>query len=382
MYDEVGYVAAGRAVADQLTCAGSCDGSLVAAIGRLLWHNPGYSAAFVIAELLPGGSAIWIRLLQIGAGLLTAACVHRLLARRLAAPWPLLAAGFCALHPTHLFFRLTLWPVALGACGVALVALLLDRLDAEPSRGRAWTTGLAYAALTSVFPLALGAAPLLVGVVVRLRGHAVALLLPAGALWAALALASSLALGQPALLLSGPENAALGNNPWIADGRGSSLHDKESVRLLRGTVDRACPPTGALDELRCKGLEHRVIARETLRAAPLSAVGRALIRVLETWSPDDYVARHLRDPRVGWASPAAPAVLALVALAELASLLLLLVAAAGAARRPRVLLLVAAIALCTAPVLFGVGLTRLRQPLLPLVLVAAALAVGRYHRRR
>lgn len=384
VYDEAGYIAAGRAVADQIRCTAGCEGSLSAALGRLLWHNPGYSAAFVVAELLPGGSALWIRLLQIAAGLLGAACVHRLLERRLSGPWPLLAAAAFALHPTHLFFRLTLWPVAVAACGVALVTLLLDRLDAEPTGGRAWTTGCAYAGLTAVFPPALGAAPLLLGLSLRrhLRPRAAAILVPAAAMWAAFALASTLALGQPALLLSEPENAALGNNPWIADGRGSSLHDKESVRLLRGTVDRACPPTGGLDELRCAAREHRRIARETVRGAPLAAVGRSVLRILETWAPDDYVERHLRDERVGWSSPASPALLALVALAELATLLLVLVAAAGAARSRRVLLLVAAIALCTAPVVFGVGLTRLRQPLLPLVLVAAALTLGRYHRRR
>ncbi|MCO4769648.1 MAG: hypothetical protein KDA24_06415 [Deltaproteobacteria bacterium] len=391
IYDEAGYLASGAAVGDWIRCSAAdmsfCEGG-ASALGRILWHNPGYTALFAGADLLPGDAAQWLRGLQLLAGLACVAAVHRLVRPYASPRVALLAAALVGLHPTHLFFRLTLWPVAFAAAGTAAVLVLLVRVENAPSRGPQRTLGLAFVALTLVYPLALGALPLLfLWVVRRPRGSrretARHVLLPAGLTWGALALVSTLALGGPALLLSGPENVALGNNPWIAPGRGSALHDKSAVQTLRNDVERQCPAGGSsLEGLRCATRAHRSIAARTIRDAPGAALRRALLRGVETWSPDDYVARHLRDDRIRVRSTHADAINFVVLVAEALTLLLAFSLILGVRPDRRVLGLAILLVLCTLPVLSGVGLTRLRQPLLPVIALGAALTWARYHSRR
>ncbi len=388
IFDEAGYLAAGHAVGDWLRCAAgrSCVEASGASLGRLLWHNPGYAALFVVADLLPGDPAGWIRAAQLVAGLLAGLWVRSLLAPRLGPRAALLAAALVWLHPTQLFFRLTLWPVALATAAFAGVALLAARLDRAPTVRGQLGLGAALVVLTLLHPPALGVVPVVALWLLRTRPRRLAIvgpvLLPTVLTWTLLFAATSAALATPSLgLLSGPENAALGNNPYIAPGRGSSLHDAASVRRLRGDVQAECPPVAPLERLRCEARAYDRIASRAVRAHPGAAATRALLRVLETWAPDEYVARHLADPRVRTRWPLPSVVPLLVRAAELGTLLLLLGVALGARDRD-VLAVAVTAALCTAPVLFSVGLTRLSQPLLPLLVVGAALTAARYHQRR
>ncbi len=388
IYDEAGYLAAGTAGAEAIRCLVSgtdgC-GGLPAALGRLLWHNPGYSALFVLADLLPGNAASWMRGLQLVSGLLAAGFVHQALAPRTSPSIALAAATFVGLHPTHLFFRLTLWPVALGTALFAAAALLLLGLRDRPDRGREWALSGVLLALTLVHPLALGLLIVLPGWL-RLSTPAASwarILAPTLLVWIAIAAASTVAVQSPALLVASPENAALGNNPWIDAHRGSSLHDQLSVQRLRAEVEGRCPDRlEPLHRLRCRAEQHRSIAGSTLRTNPWGAGRRAVLRVLETWAPDDYASRHLFDARVDARPLTRNLAPPLVLLAELATLLLPLGLALGAARDRQVLAAASPVMACTAPVLLSVGLPRLRQPLLPILVVGAALTWARYHQRR
>lgn len=385
IFDEAGYLAAGEAVARWLHCTPAAEPCASAqSLGRLLWHNPGYAALFVAAELLPGAAAQWIRALQLLAGLLAGACVHRLLLAPAGPRWALAAAWGVWLHPVQLFFRLTLWPVALSTAAIALVALLASRFARSPTPGRRLELSLGLLGLTLLYPMALACLPLLALWV--LAGERVSrwetagwLLMPTALCWIGLMGVTSSALSVPSLgLLAGPENAALGNNPYIAAGRGSSLHDKDSVQRLRAWTDAQCPRGPGLSSLRCTARAHRHLAAQTASEDPVGAVVRAGLRVFETWSPDRFVARHLAEPRIGIA--AGPAVGWLVRVVEIVTLALLLVIAFGATDR-RVLGILVVLGLCTLPVVLGVGLTRLREPLLPLLVIGAALSLSRYHRR-
>ena len=388
IYDEAGYLAAGTAGADAIRClvsqAEGCSG-LAAALGRVLWHNPGYSALFVLADLLPGDAASWIRGLQMVSGLLAAAFVHQALAARTSSAIALAAAAFVGLHPTHLFFRLTLWPVALGTALFAAAALLMLGLRDRPSRGGERALSGVLLALTLIHPLALGLLIVLPGWIRTNTPAAswIRILAPTLLVWTAVATASSIAVQSPALLVASPENAALGNNPWIDAHRGSSLHDRLSVQRLRAEVEGRCPDgLEPLHRLRCRAEHHRSIAGATIQANPTGALWRAVLRVLETWAPDDYTGRHLFDARVGAGTLMRSLAPPLVLLAELATLLLPVGLALGAARDRRVLAVASTVMACTAPVLLGVGLPRLRQPLLPILVVGAALTWARYHQRR
>lgn len=393
IYDEAGYISAGETVAQWLRCGGSVQGlcaeATASSLGALLWHNPGYSALFVVAELLPGSAANWIRALQLVAGLLAGACVHRVLRPHTPPGIALAAAWVIWLYPVQLFFRVTLWPVAVATAAVAVVVLLAVRVHAEPSlRARLELSG-GFLVLSLVYPMALAATPLLAVWLLQLgnrrglgRRPAADVLAPTLGLWAGLIIMTSIALGTPSLgLLAGPENRALGNNPHIAQWRGSSLHDPASVQALRADVERGCPPAKPLSTLRCHAQSHRAIARDTVARAPGTAALRAGLRVVETWAPDEYVARHLSDSRVStrWSFPAS--VPMLVRIAEVILLTgVLLLPLGGRDRRVRGLLIV--VILCTAPIALGVGVTRLRQPLLPLIVLAAALTLARYNRPR
>lgn len=393
IYDEAGYLAGGEAVARLVRCSlglevgPACGAVGFTDLGRLLWHNPGWSALFVVAELLPGSAAAWIRGLNLVAGLLAGLATWAALNGALPRRHAMGAAALVWLLPAQLYFRLTLWPVALGTALVAGALLAARRAAERPTPARQHQLGLLLLALVLVWPLALAAVPLVGLGMVRLGGRESALRTvsrvagPALGAWVLLVLTTSLALQVPTNgTLASPENLALANNPWIPRGRGSSLHAPESVRRVRFEAHQVCPQGNGLPAVRCRARVWRSLAGDTIAQAPGAAVGRAGLRILETWRRDDYLPRHVADERTVLRRPPPPFLIDVEQVTELLVLALLFVSAALGARDRRVLALLAVVALCTLPVALGVGVTRLRQPLLPIIAVAAALTLARYHR--
>ena len=391
IYDEVGYLAAGEEVARFVRCTvglvsgPDCAAAGPSSLGRLAWHNPGYAALFPIAALLPGPAALWIRLLQIAAGLIAGAATGALLRRWTSERVALVGALVVWLHPVQLFFRMTLWPVAVATGAAAVSALLVARLAERPgSEQRARQLGLAVVVLVFVWPPALALVPFGAVWAARLGRNGGHLLGPLLLTWLPWALLASLILGRPSAMdLAAAENTALGNNPWIADGRGSALHDPPAVQRLRFESAVGCPAEAGLERLRCRAARQDAISRRTMAEDPAGAAQRALLRFLETWRPDDFVDRHLADLRV-WAKPPPAGIRAAsgaaARLAEIGTLLAVLLACVGALRDRRVALLVGAAVLATTPVLLTVGLTRLRQPGLPWIVAAVLLTLP--HLRR
>lgn len=395
IFDEAGYLAGGEAVGRLVRCtlgveAGPACGAVGPTdLGRLLWHNPGWAALFVVADLLPGAAAAWIRGLNLLAGVAAGLATWATLRGRVPPPHAVGAAAVVWLLPAHLYFRLTLWPVALGTALVAGALLAVRRAVERPTPARQHQLGLVLLALVLVWPLALAAVPLVALGMARLdrRGAQPQVLTrvagPALGAWVLLVLATSLALQVPTNgTLASPENLALANNPWIPAGRGSSLHAPESVQRVRFEGHQRCPQGNGLEAVRCRARVWRGLARDTIARAPGEAVGRAGLRVLETWRRDDYLPRHVSDERAVLRHPPPPSLIALEQVMELLVFALLFVSAGLGARDRRVLGLLAVVALCTLPVALGVGVTRLRQPLLPIIAAAAALTLARYHRAR
>lgn len=393
IYDEAGYLAGGEAVGRLVRCSlglevgPACGAVGLADLGRLLWHNPGWSALFAVADLLPGSAAAWIRGLNLIAGVLAGFATWAALRGAVPRAHALGAAALVWLLPAQLYFRLTLWPVALGTALVAGAVLAVRRAAERPTPDRQHQLGLLLLALVLVWPLALTAVPLVGLGLARLAGREAVLRTvsrvagPALGAWVLLVLTTSLALQVPTNgTLASPENLALANNPWIPAGRGSSLHAPESVRRVRFEAHQVCPQGNGLPAVRCRARVWRSLAGDTIARAPGEALGRAGLRILETWRRDDYLPRHVADERAVLRRAPPPFLIDVEQAAELLVLALLFVSAALGARDRRVLALLAVVALCTLPVALGVGVTRLRQPLLPIIAVAAALTLARYHR--
>ncbi len=394
IYDESGYLQGGEEIARWVRCStglwtgAECAASSADSLGRLAWHNPGYSALFPIAALLPGPAALWIRLLQVFAGLAAGAATYALLRRWRSDSVALVGALVVWLHPVQIFFRLTLWPVALATLGAILVALLAVRLAEAPGRvRRARQLGLALLLLVFVWPQALALVPFVAVFALRLgRPAARRVLGPLVLIWLPWALLVSLVLGRPSAMdLAAAENAALGNNPWIADGRGSALHDPEAVRALAAEAEAGCPDANGVERLRCRSRKQDAIARESIASDPAAALKRAGLRLVETWHPDEFVARHLADDRVlvhPLRGPRAQSTIgSIVRVAEVLVLLAAALAALGALRDRRVAAFMGAVLITSLPVLLTVGLTRLRQPMLCWIVIAALLVVSRAQSR-
>lgn len=388
IYDEAGYLRGGEEVARWLRCSTGlwsgpeCAASSARSLGHLAWHNPGYSALFPIAALLPGPAALWIRLLQVFAGLAAGAATYALLLRWRGETVALIGALVVWLHPVQIFFRLTLWPVALATLGAALLALLVVRLAEAPgSVRRARQLGLVLLAIVFVWPQTLALAPFIALWSLRLGKPVLARVLgPLLLVWLPWVLLVSLVLARPSAMgLFAPEDSALGNNPWIAPLRGSALHDRAAVRRLRSEANAGCEAMTGVAELRCRSDRYAAITRQTIAADPLAAMLRGGLRLAETWRPDDFVARHLADQRTGFAPHRSVGEIAgvVVRLCEIVVLLAAAFAAVSAVRDRRVAAFMLAVALTSLPVLAAVGLTRVRQAMLPWIVVAALLAASR-----
>lgn len=336
-------------------------------LGRLAWHNPGYSVAVTVAGGI-GPTATVTRLLQLLAGLLTGLVLFHALRRRVPHSWALAGACVVWLYPSHLFFRLTLWPVAL-ATGLAAVVLLcaLRLADAPDDRARQWSLGLALAPLPFFAAPALALLPGLLLWPGPRRGARVAA--PMLALWLPWAVAVSSVLGTPSAMdFAGPCNVALGNHPAVEPGRGSVWGDRHARERFQIDQRGACAQTDLAERTRCDARWCGEVARRTVRQDPAGASLRAALRVAETWSQDSFLLRHLDELD----RPAPPGMAAVVLLLHVA---LLLLAVTGLRTREGRAAWVA-VALWTLPVLMTVGFTRLRQPLLPVLVFAAVVGLA------
>ncbi len=364
LHDEVGYLAASDAALEwlgdrELRASGHAE------LGRLAWHNPGYSAIFPVLGLVLGSPAPALRVLQSLAGLLAGLVLFHALRRRVPRTWALAGAALLWLHPSMLFFGLTLWPVALATLLTASLALCALRLAEQPDRpDRQWAFGIVLAPLPFFAAPALALLPgLLVwpgpGRLPRTLGPSLALWIP----WLLLA-SSNLGIFTP-MGLSGPRDLALGHHPAIAQDRGSLWGDPEGKAALQADLDAVCRGArGSLpDRVRCEALAARDIAWENIRSEPGMAVARGLRKLEETWRSDRFLLRHLEElgrPPPGWLATLLIGLHALILLAALAGL-----------SCPEGRSAALAVALWCVPVLVTVGFTRLRQPLLPWLIVAA-----------
>ena len=180
----------------------------------------------------------------------------------------------------------------------------------------------------------------------------------------------SVATGTSAFLdLSGPLNVSLANHPAISEGRGSLWGDPSAKATWVADLAKACPGESSAAAKRCELLWARSSAAQTVLEDPSAALHRALLRVAETWAPDRFLPRHLEELR------GAPqeGIRGTVVLLHGGLLLMALAGLRHTLGRRLVLLCL----LWTLPVLLTIGFTRLRIPLTPCLLAAAALGLAR-----
>ena len=386
LHDEADYIAQGAL----LRAAFLGDAPVAEALGRLALHNPAYAGLVALLEAVTGFGASLVRLLQCAAGILSGLLLRSWLQPKVGGAAANIVAWLLWLHPTLLFFRLTLWPVSftlLGLClflhqgglrgrhdgqaePVAGTPIKASRLSHHKERHLAWLLAL----LPFLAPSALLLWPLMIG----LRGPAQATKLLRSGLVILLgwSLLLSVATGTSAFLdLSGPLNVSLANHPAISEGRGSLWGDPSAKATWVADLAKACPGESSAAAKRCELLWARSSAAQTVLEDPSAALHRALLRVAETWAPDQFLPRHLEELR------GAPqgGLRGTVTLLHGGLLLMALAGLRHTLGRRLVLLCL----LWTLPVLLAIGFTRLRIPLTPCLLAAAALGLagGRAPRR-
>jgi hypothetical protein len=368
LHDAADYIAQGRLLAAWAGGDSAAPASEV--LGRFALHNPGYAAIVALAEAFSGRGELIIRLLQclagIGSGFILYAALHARVGKHLA------LAASCVLwfHPSMLFFRLSLWPVAFATLGTTLVAFWVlqgeDPRDGDPA-GRfrspfGWTLAL----------LPFFAAPallLLPGVWFVVGRHRfTALAAPSLALWLPWTLALSLALGTFVPVdLSSSRNLVLGNHPAISEDRGSLWGDPEAKAGYLADLTAACPQSDGVTRKRCAHRFNTALAKKTAAGDPSAALRRAVLRAKETWVPGSFLPRALKERGLR----SSPQVETLLALLHWPLMLFAILGLRSRSGRTAL----AAAALWTLPVLVAVGFTRLRQPALPFLLVAASFGI-------
>jgi hypothetical protein len=375
LFDEESYRRAGEAAAGWLR--GGLSTADLSGPGRIAWHNPGYGLVFTAAALLPGPAVLWVRLLQLVAGLLSGVLLARTLEPRVGSRWAAVAAGALWLHPSMLYFGVALWPVGLATLGTTALLFAGDRWTRRRDHSQAqWEFGIALAALPFFAAPALFLLPGVAALVGVRRWPRV--LGPAIVTVGAWSFALSLALGTWVPFdLAGPRNLALGNNEQIADGRGSLWGDAENKEVYLLRLEEACGDSMDRQRLACEVRWCTTEARSWALAHPGLALEKASLRVLETWRPDTFLPRHLaraeQFPPDGLAELAQASRFVLAAL-QFAGLALLLLAILSRRRELRPLLL--GLILWTLPAAMSVGLTRIRQPVWPWIVAAAILLLA------
>ncbi|HMB51917.1 MAG TPA: hypothetical protein VKU40_01285, partial [Thermoanaerobaculia bacterium] len=289
--------------------------------------------------------------------------------------------------PTFVAYSHYLWAettLGLLCVGVALLAL---RTPAARSGGRLALAATGTGAVVGLAVLTHAAAALLLAVVPLWLAFAVQ-----GrrrkAVAAGLALVAALAFVAPwqatltahegrfvPLATLGGFNLALGNNPWVPSGYGSSWgHEASKAKLRRALEDRARQGDG---EAANWASEATAFAGEEIRRRPGAALGRTFERLWMLWSPDAFPLRHLAQATYPPPPLAVAALLALAVVgAYLAVLALVTLGLLGAPWRPTAgQLLVAAmvLALVVPPVL---TVATSRHHLVPLLLLLPAAGRG------
>lgn len=289
--------------------------------------------------------------------------------------------------PTFVAYSHYLWAettLGLLCVGVALLAL---RTPAARSGGRLALAATGTGAVVGLAVLTHAAAALLLAVVPLWLAFAVA-----GrrrkAVAAGFALVAALAVVAPwqATLIAhegrfvplatlGGFNLALGNNPWVPSGYGSSWgHEASKAKLRRALEERARQGGGDAADW---AAEATPFAGEEIRRRPAAALGRGFERLLMLWSPDAFPLRHLAHATYPPPPLAVAALLGLAVVgAYLALLALVTLGLLGAPWRPTAgQLLVAAmvLALVVPPVL---TVATSRHHLVPLLLLLPAAGRG------
>jgi hypothetical protein len=273
-----------------------------------------------------------------------------------------------------IFFRLSLWPVALATLGTTLLAACALRMMDDPEttlhsgdpspvrRCFAWTLALLpFLAPSALLLIPLAALAFGVRRAKALCGLSLALWLP----WM---LALSLTLGAFVPVdLSASRNLVLANHRAISEGRGSLWGDPAAKQTYLSELALACPSTDILARKRCAHRFNMKTTRQTVSAEPSAAVQRSLLRIAETWAPDQFLPRSLRIQ----GRPGAGLVTGLLGALHWALLALALLGLRSRAGRAALL----ATFFWTLPIVIAVGFTRLRQPVLPFLLIAVAFGI-------
>lgn len=366
-------------------------GTLRQAYGEGHWP-PLHPLSLGVVRAVTGGGSGAARLFVVLLSALTTAFVFRLTwalgspgrTRRRAA-WA--AALLHLASPTFVAYSHYLWAettLGLLCVGVALLAL---RTPATASGGRLALAATGTAVVVGLAALTHAAAALLLAVVPLWLAFAVA-----GrwrkAVAAGFALVAALAVVAPwqatltahegrfvPLATLGGFNLALGNNPWVPSGYGSSWgHEASKAKLRRALEDRARQGGGDASDW---ASEATAFAGDEIRRRPGAALGRGFERLWMLWSPDAFSLRHLVHATYPPPPLAVAALLGLAVVgAYLALLALVVFGLLGAPWRPTAgQLLVAAmvLALAVPPVL---TVATSRHHLVPLLLLLPAAGRG------
>lgn len=393
-YDEVEFLEFGRRVA--------------AGEAPVLWRAPGYQS-FVAAGLsLAGGDVLGVRLLQVLLSIATTWFVYRLGRRLGGESVGLAAAAFLAFYPSHVAFSHLLWAETLF---LFLIVLAFERVlvfrDSE-----AWRDALLAGAL-------LGAASL-----VRSMGIPFLLITAAWLLWTGGRRPRTFALVAAAVVVMAPWSlsASVRAGRWVLVDTNAgwnlwSGHNEYIAPDLQGIWGTGLPFENGLSEtwgprLEANGLPaglagvrlqgewrreltrrlteagisdrsspaadawYRSEAMRELRRAPGAALGRVPRKLAALWSPDLFLPRHLLRDWYGPTSPALAAWLSGITWAAACIPLLLgpmALAALGRSDFRTLATLWIGAALAIHAVLFGVS--RMHQPLVPFLVLAAAAAI-------
>ncbi|MCP3957836.1 MAG: glycosyltransferase family 39 protein [bacterium] len=375
LFDEADYFARALAWRQAAASLAAFEAPPAAALAGVYGHGhwPPFHPLLLGAGLTLGGPNVAVaRLLTVLMSTLTTFLVYRF-ARELTsdrAAWT--AAWLHALYPTFVAYSHYLWSETTYVC--LLLAGLLATVRLPAADGRRRLVGAAVAGL------ALGLA-----VLTRTAALPFLLVVPAW-LWLAsgrrriavpaIVLASGLGVILPwqAVLIThedrfvplstlGGYNLALGNNPWVPSGMGSSWGHEESKARLRDALESS---TNRGDDWRAAGSS---LALEEIRRRPGAALVRAIERLGMLWAPDLFPLRHLFHAVY---PPVPPALAGWAALATLAAYLALLVLAVLGLKELRYRsLLLALLAAGMIPPVLTIGMPRLHLPLLALLLPAA-----------
>ncbi|MDP6530225.1 MAG: glycosyltransferase family 39 protein [Gemmatimonadota bacterium] len=370
--------------------------------GPALWRAPGYQWFTAAGLLLSGGQAVGVRVLQALLSVGTVALVWRVARRPLGTRGALAASALVALHPSHIAFSHLLWSETLyGFLALAAFALL----PAASRRGGAFRAAgagalLGAAALTRSTGLALLAVSAVWLAASAPRGRR---LLCAGALLAAgvvivapWSLHASGRAGEPVLIdANGGFNLWSGHNRYLGEGLpalwsvglapGNGVGVPLSDPRWREDVERRMAADGAgrgEDARIARDRWYRARAMEEVARDPAAALLRAPGKAAAFWSPDFFLPRHLLRDWYGPVSPGAAVALSLLTLA--ASVVFLIGGPVGLAamRRSRFRsLAVSWVAVYFVVHMVVYGHSRMHQPLVPILAVAAVAAARRIRER-